>query len=355
MLSRALARAARLGHPTTGTEHLLFALLDAETPTAKALAPRLNDAGALMGTLAAQDPPDWISTDNADPAAPAGKPRTTAGMAADADTGASADVEHLVAAVLREADWGRKKRAIAAAAATPALRACLSGAVVHAGGQVVTSSHFLAALLDLPGCRAVEALRLRRVDRAAVAAALDLSAGTSPAAAAHDVLRRTGSFPGGLTGRLAKWMRGSETPMLFGAAAEARRQALRRGRGEIDSADLLLGVLSLDRLLLQAGRDEGTPADTGAATLAAEGIVLSRLLAAAAVDPPQPFERPFPVHSSARQARTRARLIASDENAPEIGTAHLAAALLEEQNGPVAALLTAAGIHRPASPTAPRP
>ncbi|MGC4942549.1 Clp protease N-terminal domain-containing protein [Kribbella sp. DT2] len=340
MLSRALARAARLGHPATGTEHLLFALLDAETPTAKALAPRLNDAGALMGTLAAQEPTDWISTDTVEAAVP-GTTRPDAAQDRSTD------------AVLREADRLRKKREVAAPPATPALRACLRGATVHADGPVVTSSHLLASLLDLPGCRAVEALRLRRVDRTTVATALDLSAGTSPEAAAQDVLQRTGAFPSGFTGWLVQWMRGRESSMLFGAAREAKRQAVRRGRAEVDSADLLLGVLSLDRLMLQAARGEATSSDTGAAVLAARGIDLGSLLPAATVNPPQPLEQSLPVHGSARRVRARAHLIAADENAREIGTAHLVAALLEEHDGPVGDLLTAAGVHRPGSPIRP--
>ncbi|GAB2570901.1 Clp protease N-terminal domain-containing protein [Kribbella endophytica] len=324
MLSQALARSVRLGHPATGTEHLLFALLDAETPTAKALAPGSNDAGALMGTIAAFDPAEWISSDSV-----AGRPDAAA--------------DRIVSAVLREADSRRRKREVASTPATPALRECLRGALVHAAGPVVTPSHFLLALLDLPGSRAAEALRLRGVDHDTVAAALDPAAGTSPQEAAQDVLRRSGAHGHGITRWVVKRLKGRESPMLFGVGMEARRQAVRRGRAAVDSADLLLGVLSLERLVTQARCDQATAVDTGAAILAARGIQLETVLGAAVVDPPQPLGPTLPADGSAKRARLRTQLLASGENAPRIGTTHLVTALLEEQDGPVADLLAAAG------------
>jgi ATP-dependent Clp protease ATP-binding subunit ClpA len=332
-LSRALARAARLGHPATGTEHLLFALLDAGTPTARALAPGVNDAGALMGTIAALDPPDWISGD-------------------DDVTEPDGDADRHVTAVLREAEWSAGSRARPAVPASPALWNCLRGALVHAEQTgVVTSSHFLVALLGLPHSRAVEALRLRRVDRDTVAAAIDRSiaefdlSAVAPEATAVAILRRSGAF-GHRTGLVTRWlsrMAGHGSPVLFAVRAEALRQAVRRGRSEVDSADLLLGVLSLDHLLVLAGRKLATAANTGAETLTAQGIDLCTLVRSAVVDPPEPLGESLPTNASARRALTKARLLATDQNAPEVGTAHLVSALLDEPDGPVAALLTAAG------------
>jgi ATP-dependent Clp protease ATP-binding subunit ClpA len=255
--------------------------------------------------------------------------------------------------VLREAEWSAGSRARPAVPASPALWTCLRGALVHAEqAGVVTSSHFVVALLGLPHSRAVEALRLRRVDRDTVAAAIDrsiaeshLSAEIAPEATAVAILRRSGAF-GHRTGLVTRWrsrMAGHGSPVLFALRAEAMRQAVRRGRSEVDSADLLLGVLSLDHLLVVAGRKLATAANTGAETLTAQGIDLCTLVRSAVVDPPEPLGESLPTNASARRALTKARLLATDQNAPEVGTAHLVAALLDEPDGPVAALLTAAG------------
>ncbi|MCS7480968.1 Clp protease N-terminal domain-containing protein [Umezawaea endophytica] len=320
LLSRAQSRAARLDHGATGTEHLLFAMLDAGTPTARALAPGARDAGRLMGVIASLDPPHWVSED---------------------DETASPDVEAdaMVTAALREAHFCTRKRGRIPGEpppATPALRACLRGALVHAGPAPVLPSHLLLGLLDLRGSRAVDALRLRRIDRDAVAAAVDPAREEPAAHPSVALLRKSGVF-GGRTRFWMRWLSsGFGSPVLMGVVAEATRQAVRRGGAEVEPVDLLLGVLSLDGLVEWSG--DRLPDRVAAEVLKAHGVDLPGLLPVVRV-PAVPLGESVPLGEQARRSLTAARLRVADRGSEAVGTGDLVVTLLDE----IGPLLAGAG------------
>ena len=318
LLSRAQSRAARLRHGATGTEHLLFAMLDAGTPTARALAPGLRDAGRLMGVIASLDPAHWVSEDD-----------ETAPPDEEADA--------IVTAALREAHFSTRKRGPGEPPPpTPALRACLRGASAHAGADPVRPAHLLLGLLDLRGSRAVEALRVRRVDRDAVAAAVDPAREETTEHPSVALLRRSGVF-GGRARLSMRWLSsGYGSPVLMAVAAEAVRQAVRRGGAEAEPVDLLLGVLSLDRLVERSG--ERLPG-RAAEVLRAHGVDLPGLLPVVRV-PAVPLGKTVALGAEARRGLTAARLRAADGGAEVVGTEDLVVALLDGAVGP---LLTGSG------------
>lgn len=328
LLSRALSRSARLGDPATGTEHLLFVMLHAGTPTARALAPGVSDAGTLMGTIVGTDP-HWVSRD--DEAAPP-----------------DAEADAVVIATLREAHWSTRHRGripSAPPAPTPSLRACLRGALVHAGNQPVTPAHLLLGLLDLRGSRAVEALRLRQVDRAAVIAAVARLREEPTEQPAVALLRKCGAF-GDRVGLMTRWLSsGYGSSVLLAVTAEAERQAVRRGSAEVEPVDLLLGVLSLDRLVADTGRR--LPGG-GADVLRTHGVDLPGLMPAVRV-PPVPLGISVPQGAAARRTLTATRLRAADGGRASVEAEDLLVTLLD---GPVGPLLAAAGHDVPALRTA---
>ena len=320
LLSRAMTRATRLHHTATGTEHLLFIMLHVGTPTARALAPGLRDAGKLMGTIAGVDP-HWISQD--DEAAPP-----------------DVEADAVVTATLREAHWSARDRGrvpSAPPAPTPSLRACLRGALVHAGAGPVTPAHLLLSLLDLRGSRAVEALRLRKVDRDAVIAAVARLREEPAEQPAVALLRKSGVF-GGRAGLMTRRLSsGYGSPVLLAVTAEAKRQAVRRGGSEVEPIDLLLGVLSLDRLVADTGRR--LPGCSTADVLRIHGVDLPGLMSAVRV-PPVPLGVSMPLGAAARRSLSAARLRVAD-----CGAKALVATLLD---GPLAPLLAAVGHDVPA-------
>ncbi len=331
LLSRALARAARLDHAATATDHLLFVMLDSGSPTARALTSGPSDAGTLMGVIASLDPPHWVSQDD-----------ETAPPDAEADA--------VVAAALREAHWSTRDRGGrirgVLPAPTPALRTCLRAALVHAGEDPVTPSHLLLGLLDVRDSRAAEALRLRRIDRDAVVAAVD-PAGEEPSEHPSVALLRRARVFGGRAGLISRWLNsGYSSPVLAAVTGEAQRQAVRRGRSEVDPVDLLLGVLSLDRIVAHTGRR--LPGGATADALRTRGVDLPGLVPVVRV-PPEPFGVSVPMGAATRRSLTAARLRVADGGGTAVGVKDLVAALLD---GPVGPLLTAAGHDVPALRTA---
>jgi hypothetical protein len=324
LLSRALARAARLGDPATGTDHLLFVMLQGGTPTARALAPSASGAGKLMGTIVGTSP-HWVSRD--DEAAPP-----------------DAEADAFVTATLREAHWSTRHRGRIRGALpppTPSLLACLRGALVHAGTDPVTPAHLLLGLLDLRASRADEALRLRQVDRDVVVAAAARAREEPTEQPAVALLRKAGVF-GDRPGLFTRWLSsGYGSPVLPAVTVEAERQAVRRGAAEVEPVDLLLGVLSLERLVADTGRRlPGGAADV----LRAHGVDLPGLVSAVRV-PPVPLGDSVPVSAEARRTLSAARLRVADGGRVSVDAEDLLVALLD---GPVGPLLADAGHDVPA-------
>ncbi|HEX6341468.1 Clp protease N-terminal domain-containing protein [Umezawaea sp.] len=321
LLSRALARAARLDHEVTATDHLLFVMLNAEASTARALTPGARDAGSLMGVIASLDPPHWVSAD-------------------DETEPPEQEADALVTAALREAHYTTRKRGRIVGQPpppTPALRACLRRAFVHAGTDPVLPSHLLLGLLDLRGSRAVEALRLRRIDADAVAAAVDPALDDPSEPLSVAVLRKSGAF-GGKPGLVMRWLSsGVGSPVLTAVIAEASRQAVRRGGAEVEPVDLLLGLLSLDRLVEWSGHR--LPDRAALEVLHAHGVDLPGLLPLVRVAP-APLGESVALGAEARRSVNAARLRVADRGASAVGTEDLVAVLLD---GPVGPLLADAG------------
>ncbi|MFJ6738025.1 Clp protease N-terminal domain-containing protein [Streptomyces sp. NPDC091279] len=335
LLARTARRAVRLASGTTGTEHLLFTLVRGDTEAGAALAPGLSDAGALSGLVAGRAGGVWVHHDDADDA--------TAVTPAD---------EAEVSAAWREARW---LAAPSSSGALPdgrtdwpepsgALRGCLLRALRRAreeGTPGVRTRHVARALLDLPGSRAVEALTLRRVDRAGAAAALDAQAATEagPELRTLELLRRAG-----LLGERGTWWAralvswtsrtsGDGTPVLFTIGREARRQAVRCGRRVAEPVDLLLAIHALDRALTVAGRtlpEDVRTANSAAALMRSHGVQPGALLVAATETEPAPVTAEVPFSAGTERVMGAARLLAAEHNARTVGTVHLLAALLDD-------------------------
>ncbi|MFJ1748330.1 Clp protease N-terminal domain-containing protein [Streptomyces sp. NPDC088116] len=338
-LVQMLRRAARLEIRTVGTEHLLFALVRGDTEAGAALAPGgSGDAGALSGVVAAREDGVWVHHE-------------------DADDGAVPAVEDEieVTAAWREAQWlaaANHSRSLPDGwdgwpEPSAALRSCLLRALRLAreeGTPGVRCRHVARVLLDLPGSRAMEALRLRRVDLTAAATALDAQAvaeaGTpGPESRTVVLLRRAGLL--GERGTwwvrgMASWMSrgsGDGTPVLLALRSEANRQAIRCGRREVEPVDLLLAIQGLDRALTVAGRaltEDMAPANTAAALMRSHGVRPSALIAAATEAEPAPVSADVPYSPEAERVTAVARLLAAEHDSRAVGTVHLLAALLAD-------------------------
>lgn len=345
LLVEALRHAVKYEAPVVGTDTLLAALVMGDTDAGAAIAPGMRKAGALSGVISGRAGRGWASDDEGD-----GGP-----VAVGAD-------EAEVTAAWREARWriglGARESAAESGRVLPAmsgaLRACLLLALTSAraeGAISVRCRHVARALLDLPGSRAREALLLRRLDTGAAATALDgvdakESAGTEgPESRGVTLLRRAGTLGrkgsgNKLSRAIASWTSGASrdgSPMLFAVTGEAVRQAVRCGRGAVESVDLLLGVLALDRALPVAGRS--LPASLAAANSAPDllrrhGVRQTSLVHAATAAEPVPEsaweDGGVWLSADAQRVLAGARLSAAEHGSPTVGTVHLLAALLDE-------------------------
>ncbi|MFJ5224889.1 Clp protease N-terminal domain-containing protein [Streptomyces sp. NPDC088400] len=340
-LVRMLRRAARLEIRTVGTEHLLFALVRGDTEAGAALAPGVSDAGALSGVVAAREDGVWVHHEHADDgAAPAPED----------------EVE--VTAAWREAQWLAAENYSRSLPdgwdgwpePSEALRSCLLRALRLAreeGTPGVRCRHVARVLLDLPGSRAVEALKLRRVDLTSAASALDAQAvaeaGTpGPESRTVVLLRRAGLLGERgtwWTRALMSWMSraaGDGSPVLLAVRSEANRQAVRCGRREVEPVDLLLAIQGLDRALTVAGRSlpEGiVPLNTAAALMRSHGVRPSTLIAGAIEAEPAPVTAEVPYSTETERVIAAARLLAAEHGSRAVGTVHLLAALLADGEG----------------------
>ncbi|MFJ8000429.1 Clp protease N-terminal domain-containing protein [Streptomyces sp. NPDC096310] len=365
LLTETASEATSCESRSAGTEHLVHMLVMGETAAGEAIAPGMRQAGGLGGIIQALTFPDstrpWVHGDTA---------------TAPDDLPAHPDDEAEADAVWREAAWraARKKarRGAPEAGALPpepsgALRACLLRALRLArleGTPSVRCRHVARALLQLPDSRALEAMTLQRIDRAAASAALDtLDAGAAadpdfPEPPSIRGMRGTGVLGGGggLSRVLLSWMfrSGPEGDgMLTSVFLEAARQTVRRGHGVVEPADLLLAVMALDRALAVTGRSfpETTAAvNEGAALLRTHGARPDSLVRAARAGVAAPAPGPFPAATemprspAVERAQSVAQLTAAERGSATVGTVHLLAALLADDEGEAARLLRAEGV-----------
>ncbi|MFJ6656822.1 Clp protease N-terminal domain-containing protein [Streptomyces sp. NPDC091377] len=386
-------RAVRSEWPDVGTDTLLGELVSGDSPAGDALAPGMRTAGSLAGRILAYAGVGWVSDD---PAPEDGEREDDGAAASEVD------------AVWREALWryglglrgAAKKVDRDVPAMTGALRACLldAFALARAEGTVSVRCRQVArALLDRPGTRAREAMTLERLDLEAASAALDAVDAAAPRESERPesqgvtLLRRSGTVGKSgnrLTRALTSWAFGSAlngSPVVAAVSAEAVRQAVRRGRDTAEPADLLLGVLALDRGLSVAGHTlSGSLADVNraAALLRRHGVRQTALVrAASAVTPAGPVapavsgagtgsgqageageargageagdagasghEEPWLSGASERVVAV-ARLRAAEHGSETVGTVHLLVALLEAAEPDVERLLRAGGADRDA-------
>ncbi|GAA1828431.1 Clp protease N-terminal domain-containing protein [Actinomadura chokoriensis] len=332
LLVEAFRRAVRDGRSDVGTEHLLFVLLDGESPAKDLLAPRVRDSGSLMGMITAKGAEHWLGEDRSD--------ESPGGDAA--------------AALLREAAW----TAIGDEAPprpTGALTAALAQALARAGELGVSRanpSHLLMGLLHDRGNRACEALLERRMDRDDLIARLAVHPSArqdgTRQPAALDALRNMGMLTerGRYWGRVARALSGGGfgSPVVPTVRLEAERQAVRRGHSEVTPVHLLLGMLVLDDQLTEAGlrlRPEWARTNQAAELLRERGITLAALVdALPEPDTAVPF-RPT-MQEETRRLLTGARLRCHELKDPSTGTGHLLAVLVAEPG--CGSLLTSLGV-----------
>lgn len=318
VLARALRRARRVGHRAVGTEHLLVALID-EGVLAH---------GGLRAHAAARGENWWAGPDGGAALRPGGDVR--------------------VVAALREAAWVARSPLPATDGLVAVLESVLGEvAVGGAGARVVAASADLArVLLRVPGTRVAELLVERRVDVGALRPRpLEVEAPTVALLRKAGLLSGRGTFPVRL---LTRWMArggGPATPVLLAVRSEARRQAVRAGRGAVGAADLLAAVLAVDDLLDAAG--ERLPAEVAdgndaGAVLRAHGVDLARFgeqLWRAEAEPVGEVE----MDAGAERVLAAASLVAATRGAPAVTTTHLLVALLDDPADPVGPLLARAG------------
>ncbi|MFD5750479.1 Clp protease N-terminal domain-containing protein [Streptomyces sp. NPDC127033] len=365
LLTETVREATKCESRTVGTEHLVHILVMGDTPAGEAVATNWRHAGGLGGIIGALTSPDnprpWVRDDTAagsDPLPP------HPGDEAEAD------------AVWREATWlathkSGRGTAPEADALPPepsgALRACLLRALRLArreGTPSVRCRHIARALLELTDSRALEAMTLERIDKAAVSAALDaLDAGAAmepdfPEPRSVKGMRGTGVLgeSGGLSRVLLSWMfrMGPDGDgMITSVFGEAERQTVRRGHGVIEPVDLLLAVMALDRALTLTGRSfpEATAAvNAGAELLRTHGVRPVSLLGAARAAVPAPAPGPFPAPTDVprspdiERVRSVTQLTVAERGEATAGTVHLLAALLADDEGEAARLLRADGV-----------
>ncbi|MFC8002458.1 Clp protease N-terminal domain-containing protein [Streptomyces olivaceus] len=326
-----------------GTESLLSALVSGDWTAGSAIAPGMRNAGSLGGSIGVRGTSVWVSDD-----------------AGDGGTGDPED-ERNIDAFWREVwqdeakrrRWKNRKKkeeeqqSLELPPMTGAFRACLRKALESAreeGSICVHVRHVARALVDLPDTRAREAMVVQKLDVSAAATALDELRGSDevPEPSSVLVLRKAGTFGKSgnpLTRKFTAWIFGGGAG--FGSAvvavvrSEAQRSAVRRGASATEPADVLLGILALDRSLTVAQRElpENLRADNRGAELlhrhgARQDALARALLPATGIDgvPPE-------VDSTSdfdRRLLHVTELTASSRNAPTVGTTHLLAALLHE-------------------------
>lgn len=327
-----------------GTESLLSALVSGDSAAGSAVAPGMRAAGTLSGSIRSRGTSVWVGDDAGDGAA--GRPDDEREIDA-----CWREVRHEEAKRLRWKNRKRKEEERASLDLPPmtgALRACLRKALEAAreeGAISVRVRHVARALVELPDTRAREALVVQKLDASAVSAALDALRGTDEALEPRPVLllRKAGTFGKSgnpLTRKFTAWIFGGGAG--FGSAVvgvvrtEARRSAVRRGVPELESVDVLQGILALDRSLTVAGcelPENLAEANQGAEFLRRYGVrqdaVARVLLPATGVAEGEPPEIDGPADFDRRLLHVT-ELIASAKGSPTVGTTHLLAALLDE-------------------------
>lgn len=335
-LVEAFRRAVRDGRPDVGTEHVLVALLDGESAAKDLLAPRVRDSGSLMGVITAKGAEHWVGEDRAGDGEPLGG--------------------HAVAALLREAAWAASEDEVPPRP-TGALTAALAQALMRAGELGVSranASHLLMGLLHDRGNRACEALLERRVNREDLLARLAVHPSARQDGTRHPdgvaglrnmgVLNERGMY----WGRLARVLSsgGFGSPVIPTVRLEAERQAVRLGHSEVTPVHLLLGMLSLDDQLAEAGlrlRAKWARTNKGAELLRERGVTLAAMVdALAEPSTADPF-RPT-MHEEIGRLLTRARLRCHERGDPSTGTTHLLAVLVAEPAEPCGPLLASLGV-----------
>ncbi|WP_329063237.1 Clp protease N-terminal domain-containing protein [Streptomyces sp. NBC_01429] len=367
LLARVIRYSARRSSATSGTEHLVHVLLDDSEKPGSVLVPGLNKSTSVSGRIMAMDDKHWVHDD-----AFHGEP-----VALDAP--GEEDNRFEAEAAWREALWlaeGKYARKLPEGTVWPerpsgALGEVLVGAVRLAraeGTYEVHGRHLARAVLDVGDCRAVEAMTLCRVDLAASASALDAQAqamrdGGKPWWSEVDT--NTGSLmmlrQGGLLDERGKWWTrilmsmfsrgGDGSPLLRILTQQAKSQATRHGRDAAEPRDLLMAVLSLDRLLTlakpsspaEALRSVGSVADL----LRAHGtdhVALVRAVVRDGQDADSPEQDETGLTAASNRLLARTRLFAAERGASSIGAEHLLSVLLSDADGGCARLLRDNGV-----------
>lgn len=364
LLLEAVSSAVRQGRGDVGTESVLAALVAGDSAAGSAIAPGMRASGSLGGSIGVRGTSVWVSDDQGGGAA------------------GSPDDEREIDAVWREVGqdrakklrWqNRKKEESEQESAeipprTGALRECLRIALQAArqeGALSVGVRHVAHALVELPGTRAREAMAVEKLDVAAASAALGALRGSDaePEAGSVFVLRKSGTFGKSgnpLTRKFTAWIFGGGAG--FGSAvvsavrAEALRGAVRRGAAVQEPADVLLGILALDRSLTVAGRELPealTGANRGAELLRRHGArqdAVTRVLFSSTEVTEGETVREDGVDDRDRRLLHVTQLAASAQGSPTVGTTHLLAALLDEAGtdaetaAEIERVLTASGV-----------
>ncbi len=343
LLLETMRAVAKQEREDVGTEGLLYALVSGDWAEGSAIAPGMKASGSLGGSIASRGTAVWISADAGDGAA------------------GSPDDEREIDAFWREVRqeeakrlrWKNRKEeekreSFELPPMTGALRTCLRKALEAAreeGTVSVRVRHVARALIELPDTRAREAMVVEKLDVSAASTALEALRGSDEAAEPGSVLmmRKAGTFGKSgnpLTRKFIAWAFGGGAG--FGSAVvgavrtEAHRSAVRRGASETEPADVLLGILTLERSLAVAERElpkELAGANRGAELLrrhgARQGAVARVLLPSTGVAQEVPPE----VDGSAdfeRRLLHVTQVTASAQGSPTVGTTHLLAALLDE-------------------------
>ncbi|MDJ1131504.1 Clp protease N-terminal domain-containing protein [Streptomyces iconiensis] len=353
LLLEAMSKAVKQERADVGTESVLSALVSGDSAAGSAIAPGMRASGSLSGSIGCRGTSVWVSDD-----------------AGDGATGAPDD-EREIDALWREIRqeeakrqrWKNRKKKkeqqeeqgegqeqgrIQLPPMAGALRACLRKALEAAreeGTISVRVRHVASALFKLPDTRAREAMVVEKLDVPAASAALDALRGSdeAPEPGAVLLLRKAGTFGKSgnpLSRKFTTWVLGGGAG--FGSAVigvvrgESQRGAVRRGAAHMEPADMLLGILALDRSLAVAGRElpqKLTAANQGAELLRRYGArqdALARVLlpstGTAEEEPPEVAD----TADFGRRLLHVTQLTASTQGSPTVGTTHLLAALLDE-------------------------
>ncbi|WP_217245955.1 Clp protease N-terminal domain-containing protein [Streptomyces sp. AC602_WCS936] len=336
---RAVAKQER---DDVGTEGLLYALVSGDWAAGSAIAPGMRASGSLGGSIGSRGTSVWISGDAGDDTA--GSPEDEREIDA-----VWREVRHEEARRLRWKNRKEEQTRVRLPSTTAAVRACLRKALEAAREERTVSvrvRHVAQALMALPGTRAHEAMVVEKLDVSAASAALDALRGSDEVPEPGSVLmmRKAGAFGKSgnpLTRKFTAWVFGGGagfgSPVVAAVRSEAQRSAVRRGAPETEPADVLLGILALDRSLAVAERklpEELAGANRGGELLrrhgGRHGAVARVLLPSTGVAEEEPPE----VAGSAdfeRRLLHVTQFTASAQGSPTVGTTHLLAALLDEK------------------------